>query len=354
MNETLTGDYWDQTLVSALETEKTRTPAALAFRASQVVLGARALFSDQSLRDLLDPPAEGERSASEAHHLFPTAWLKTNGVQERRLINQVANLADVGWHENSLISGRGPADYVPRVLSKLSISETRWGRMCAEHALPPRWETMEYKDFLSERRRRMADLVRVAFRQLGGESDATPITPPWFIPGAEEVWAAIARTEVAMRNVVRSVYSKKFGDRAASKIQEVLSERERDTLKRAMRSRPPGSDPLAMVDYLYLGQLPGLLFQPDAWQEFQSHKASVPELKKRLRTAVDDVVPVRNEIAHVREVERERLLRASLGCAEIMKLLQIGPRESQHEVDILQMEVDQKSPHWLQNYRGQN
>ena len=75
MGETLTGDYWTQSLVSALETQKARAPAALAFRAAQVVLGTRALFSDQFLRNLLDPPADGVRAASEAHHLFPTAWL---------------------------------------------------------------------------------------------------------------------------------------------------------------------------------------------------------------------------------------------------------------------------------------
>jgi hypothetical protein len=39
--ETLTGDYWAQTLVSALETQRARVPAALAFRAAQVILGAR-------------------------------------------------------------------------------------------------------------------------------------------------------------------------------------------------------------------------------------------------------------------------------------------------------------------------
>jgi hypothetical protein len=29
--------------------------------------------------------------------------------------------------------------------------DDRWGRMCAEHALPLGWETMEYEEFLRER-----------------------------------------------------------------------------------------------------------------------------------------------------------------------------------------------------------
>jgi len=36
---------WTQSLVSALMTQKARSPAALAFRAAQVILGTRAFFS---------------------------------------------------------------------------------------------------------------------------------------------------------------------------------------------------------------------------------------------------------------------------------------------------------------------
>jgi hypothetical protein len=63
------------------------------------------------------------------------------------------NLADVGWHENSVIGNRGPAEYVPRLREKLAIDDDRWGRLCAEHALPLSWESMEYEEFLRERRR---------------------------------------------------------------------------------------------------------------------------------------------------------------------------------------------------------
>ena len=61
--ETLTGDYWTQTLVGDLETQKARAPAALAFRAAQIVLGARALFSDMLLRNLFDQSQAAGRTA---------------------------------------------------------------------------------------------------------------------------------------------------------------------------------------------------------------------------------------------------------------------------------------------------
>jgi hypothetical protein len=321
MGETLTGDYWTLSLVSALETEKARAPAALAFRAAQVILGTRALFSDQFLQNLLNPPAGGARAATEAHHLFPTAWLHARGIRERRLVNQVANLADVGWHENSVISGRSPAEYVPRLREKLAINDDRWGRMCAEHALPLAWESMEYTEFLRERRRRMADIVRVAFRQLGGEPDAPPLTPPWFLPGTEAVWQQIVETERALRGVVRDVYAARFGEAAAQRIEGALPERERETLTRALRTRPAGSDPLSVVDYLYLGQIPPLLFATDVWQNARQRFGGAPDGKQRLQSAVGQIAPVRNEIAHVREVDRDRLLRASVACVDILEMV---------------------------------
>jgi hypothetical protein len=324
MGETLTGDYWAQSLVSALATEKARAPTALAFRAAQVILGTRALFSNQLLRDLLDPPADGARAATEAHHLFPTAWLHLRGIRERRLVNQVANLADVGWQVNNLISSRSPTDYVPRLRENLAIDDDWWGRMCAEHALPLGWESMEYTDFLRDRRRRMADIIRIAFRQLGGEPDAPPLTPPWFLPGTEVVWQQIVETERALRGVVRDVYAARFGVAAAQRIEGALPERERETLTRALRARPAGSDTLSVVDYLYLGQIPSLLFATDVWQNARQRLGGAPDGKQRLQSAVGQIAPVRNEIAHVREVDRDRLLRASVACADILDMVRAG------------------------------
>ena len=113
----------------------------------------------------------------------------------------------------------------------------------------------------------MADIIRVAFRQLGGEPDAPPLMPPWFLPGAEAVWQRIVETERALRGVVREVYAALFGQAAARKIEEALPERERETLARTLRARPVGSEPLSIVDYLYPGQLPPLLFAADACQD---------------------------------------------------------------------------------------
>jgi hypothetical protein len=318
LNVAITGDYWRLTLVNALETQKSRAPAALAFRAAQVVLGARALFSDQLLQNILDPPAEGKRAASESHHLFPKDWLHARGIRDRRRVNQVANLADVGWHENSSIGNSGPAEYVPRLRQERRLDDDQWGRMCAEHALPLGWESMDFETFLAERRPRMADVIRVAFRKLGGEPDAQPLTPPWFLPGAEVVWKRIVETERALRGVVRDAYVEEYAANAAAKIEEALPEQDRKVLERALRARPQGADPLTVVDYLYLAQLPPLLFVPVVWQKARNRFGGAKDAKEKLQDAVAAIVPVRNEIAHVREVAPERLQRANLACGELL------------------------------------
>lgn len=321
LSDTITGDYWTRTLPTALETQRSRAPVALAFRAAQVVLGTRALFSDQLLQNLLNPPGQGGRTASEMHHLFPKAWLKAQGVGDRRRINQVANLADVGWHENSSAGKASPAKYVPQLRDKLKIADDRWGRMCAEHALPIGWESMDYPAFLESRRTRMAEIIRIAFRKLGGEADAAPLTPPWFLPGAEAVWQHIAETERALRTIVRDVYATQFGSEARDKIEAALGQQERESLSRALRALPPGSDPLRLVDYLYLGQLPMLLFRNETWPAAQAKLAGPPDIKNKLQSAIREIVPVRNEIAHVREVSGERLQRANVACTDVLRMI---------------------------------
>jgi hypothetical protein len=319
--DTITGDYWTRTLPAALETQRSRAPVALAFRAAQVILGARALFSDQLLQNLLNPPGQGGRAASEMHHLFPKGFLKELGIVDRRRINQVANLADVGWHENTTVGKENPAKYVPRLRERLKVDEGRWGRMCAEHALALGWESMDYQAFLEHRRPKMAEVIRIAFRKLGGESDAPPLNPPWFLTGAEAVWQRISETERSLRTAVRKVYAGRYGADAKEKIEMALGEREREALTRAVRALPAGADPLRIVDYLYLAQLPILLFKNDVWPDARKRFSGNTDLKATLQAAIDQIAPVRNEIAHVRDVPPERLQRANVACGDVLRML---------------------------------
>ena len=138
------------------------------------------------------------------------------------------------------------------------------------------------------------------------------------------MWRNIAETERALRGVVRDAYVARFGNAAAKKIEEGVPETAREALARALRSRPAGAEPLSIVDYLYLGQLPPLLFPGDIWEKARQLLGGSPEAKKRLQDAIGHISPVRNEIAHVREVERDRLLRANLACNDVQAMIRAG------------------------------
>lgn len=74
---------------------------------------------------------------------------------------------------------------------------------------------------------------------------------------------------------------------------------------------------------MYLGQLPPLLFVNEVWPEARQRFGGAQDVKARLNSAIQDIVPVRNEIAHVPEVSKERLKRADVACDEIRRMLTV-------------------------------
>jgi hypothetical protein len=77
-----------------------------------------------------------------------------------------------------------------------------------------------------------------------------------------------------------------------------------------------------VVEYLYLAQLPPLLFVNEVWSEAKARLRAAADFKDKLRSAVEQIAPVRNEIAHVREVSPDRLQRANVACNDVLRMLQ--------------------------------
>ena len=157
-----------------------------------------------------------------------------------------------------------------------------------------------------------------------GRASSPALIPPWFLPGAEAVWQRIGDTERALRAFVREVYVGRFGEIAARRIEEALHEREREVLHGHLR-RAAGSEALSIVDYLYFCQLAALLFATDVWQHARARLGGGMDGNQRLQSAIILIAPVRNEIAHVREVGGDRLLRASVACSDVLAMLQSRP-----------------------------
>lgn len=160
----LTNDFWEITLPMDLSTSSSTSPSLYAYYAALYVLGANGLFSKLKVSDLLQEGLRSKKSALERHHLFPKAWLQRNGITEQRETNQIANFALVEWSDNISISDTAPADYLPEYLNRLSADEKQ--KMYYWHALPENWEQMKFEDFLIERRKRMAQVVKDAYTNI--------------------------------------------------------------------------------------------------------------------------------------------------------------------------------------------
>lgn len=173
----LTSDYWTIALPAALATSAARSPSLFAYQAALIKLDARALYSSVKIASMVDPAVKGTKAAFEQHHLFPRAHLIATGIDDTRLINQIANFASVEWPENIKIGAKAPSEYVPSLDAALSAQERE--RQYFWHALPPLWWEMDYQQFLVQRRVRMASVIRSAWEALTlGEPDLAGAQPP--------------------------------------------------------------------------------------------------------------------------------------------------------------------------------
>jgi hypothetical protein len=165
--DNLTNDFWGITLPNDLAKASYYSPSLSAYNAALVLLDAKALFSDHSVSDLLDPSIHSNRSAVERHHLFPRAYLKSLGMDSKLDTDQIANYALTDWSDNQAISDRPPAEYVPEMHARWSPDMLQ--KMYHWHALPDGWQHMDYRSFLEKRRELMAKVVREAYESLRDE-----------------------------------------------------------------------------------------------------------------------------------------------------------------------------------------
>lgn len=186
VDDTLTGDFWRITLPNGLDGSGANSPALLAYLAALNIHDADALLSTGKVRVRFDPAILARR-AIERHHLFPKAYLKRLGVTDTKQTNQIANMALVEWSDNGAISDAAPSDYWPAFVAAKRFSQERQDHQRYWHALPERWEEMEYADFLAARRVLMAEVVRDAYGKLSetgyqprypAPSSATPSDQP--------------------------------------------------------------------------------------------------------------------------------------------------------------------------------
>ena len=164
MASELTNDFWAITLPANLDSSSARNPELFAYIAAQNKLTAPVLFSHKKVPELLDPSLKANKKPLERHHLFPKAWLISNGIDDFKLINQQANFTLIEWPDNIDISDTAPATYVPEIRARFTADA--WKAMHEYHALPDGWELLSYSEFLTQRRKLMAAIIRRGFESL--------------------------------------------------------------------------------------------------------------------------------------------------------------------------------------------
>ena len=173
----LTQDFWGIRLPDEFITSSTAAaPAYKAYLAALNILDADLLAINEKAWVWMDPSA-GTATGVEAHHLFPKAYLKRQGITTTRRINQVANFAPTDSATNQIIADRPPSEYWPELAAGRKLTGEVLEHQQFWHALPDGWESMRYDEFLDKRRHAMARVTEEGFRRLS-DAHYKPNTGP--------------------------------------------------------------------------------------------------------------------------------------------------------------------------------
>ena len=160
----LTDDFFSYSLPSSLEGSSATSPSWFGYVASLVVLGTPMLFSTSPLAQYFAIGASGKKNAIDKHHIFPKSYLTKIGYEHDRERNQIANFTYLDYNTNIEIGDRAPSEYVAAFRERLG--EEGYARTCRDNALPLGFESLDYPEFLAQRRVLMAGIVRKAYERL--------------------------------------------------------------------------------------------------------------------------------------------------------------------------------------------
>lgn len=164
--------FWNVSLPQRLNSSSIVNPHFRTFLAAQVKDNALAFLSKHSrVSSMIE--LQGD-----IHHLVPKAYLRDNGINDKREYNQVANYAYAETAVNIAISNRIPADYLGEVEQQIDTGAATLGEITSrselernfdENAIPQSLFTTtvkNYAEFLQERRVLMAKKIREYYEAL--------------------------------------------------------------------------------------------------------------------------------------------------------------------------------------------
>lgn len=165
--------FWTAGLVQKLETSAATSPFLNVFLAAQICKADSALFTHLfKVSDLI-------RMQGEVHHIFPKKYLAKHGITDKAKYNQIANYTYLDSQVNKAISDDAPCEYFTKALEAAKRGEAKYGNISSEEELlnnmaqnciPANITEMDYShydEFLSTRRRLMAQKIRDYYYSLG-------------------------------------------------------------------------------------------------------------------------------------------------------------------------------------------
>jgi hypothetical protein len=163
----LTSDFWDYRVPDLLITSIAGlSPAYQCYLAVLNATDADMFMLDMKVRDWMDPGLPVVKGV-EGHHLFPRAYQeKVLGTTDIKRINQAANFAPTDWDTNILISDKPPAEYWPELVATRGGDAEWLAKQHYWHALPEGWQNLDYEEFLLQRRRMIATVIRDGYQKL--------------------------------------------------------------------------------------------------------------------------------------------------------------------------------------------
>lgn len=162
----LPSTFWTGMLPQLMDTSSSTSPYFIAYQAAQARLGDRGFLSAGiTVRDLL-------LNRGDKHHVFPRKHLQRAGAT-RSSYNQIANFVMAQSEINIAIGDKAPEAYFTELREQVNGGPTRYGGISdpAElranlvmNCLPTtllHGDLPAYEDFLVERRRLMAEKIRL-------------------------------------------------------------------------------------------------------------------------------------------------------------------------------------------------
>ena len=168
----LSDNFWQITLPQNLETSSVNSPAFNTFIAAQINLNCNSmLMNGTKVADLITVTGD-------VHHIFPRAYLKNNGVDNKTKYNQVANYIYLDTQVNKAISDDAPCIYFQKAKAQCETKQILLGNISDEELLKNNldencipanifnWNVSDYDEFLQERRKMMAALIEKYYKGL--------------------------------------------------------------------------------------------------------------------------------------------------------------------------------------------